>query len=329
MSEFISKYLYELLFAAFVGCLAAIWAGMKKWREHTLQSRPTVTGHILETTVGKAEGFRLDSNKHWEVAIHYKYSVEGKEYMGVYRRGFEGELAAWEFADAVDEQAVQVHYRPDKPSGSALVSSELQTLIESSRSQTSPLSPGKTEIVPLFPNGKYWLVPLTVTALAGFLVSLYIYVESWMGKKFGLGVFSLHVLMFVVFAPAVFVLVSIGKKTGNTKNIWKDIFEGLPPWIKYCAYGLFGLAMLTTILGNSQAKPDTLVFASGWMIFYGMSFCVYLAAYNLKVQIVQVCSQGHTNPRNSMNCGQCGRPLWRLIGKDGSAVVPSKNGVTP
>jgi hypothetical protein len=320
MSGLIGKYLYELLFAAVMACVAAIWAGLKKWREQGLQIRPTVSGYVSETTVGKAEGLRFDSNKHWEVALHYQYSVEGKEYVGVCRRGFEGEVAAWEFADAVDEQTVQVHYRREKPSTSGLVDSELQTLVESSSSHTKPLAFAGAAIEPLFPYRIYWLVPLMVVALVGFLLSLFVYIESWMGKIFGLGIFSLHVFMFLVFAPAVLIVVSIGKKTGNTKNIWKDIFGGLPPWVKYCAYGLFGLAMITSILSGSHAKPVTLGFASAWMIFYGLSFSIYWSAYNLKVQVLQACSKGHLNSKRSMNCADCGRPLWRLIGRENSVV---------
>ncbi len=308
------RYSIEILFLAISGFATASWAGLKKWRTHQLENWPTVLGRIEEITVCEGKGFRVGSNKSWDVDVRYKYSLSGIEYSAVYRRAFEGELEAWDFAEGLDEKTVQVHYPSDRPEKSVLLEPELQSLIESFRATQYIPNLTNSKVEPLIPFLRFWRMPLMAFAGIGFAASLYVLVRAGQGEKFGPGIFVLHALVFAAFFPAVWILVSVGKKLGNSRDAMKQVFSLLPARTKYVAVALAVVAFACQFLvSGMQSSSDLIGFASTWMIFYGASFFVFWSTSQIRVTISANCTKGHESIPGSRRCTVCGRPLWKII----------------
>lgn len=320
--EFIHRYIFELLLVAAFAAGTAAWAGLRRWKDAQLESRPTVTGRIESVEIGEPTGLALNQNDRFEARLHYRYVVTNEEYTGIYKRRFENETSAWEFADSLDGRHVPVRYRTDKSSSSTLSYPELETIIQTSHPSKYKLEEGSYSTEPLFGGWRILLIPLISLAALGLVASLYIAIQSFMGRKFGMQIFTLHVGVFVVFAPAVLLMIFVQRQGGSGKDIWKDLLSQFPGWTKYLFYGLFAAAVIaTTITGRAGVQNDSsgvLGFAGVWAIFYGSSLLTYIAAYRMRVAVLHGCPRGHGVEHGSRRCGECGRPLRRLLTTDHS-----------
>ena len=293
---------------------------MKRWRQQSLEARPTVQGRIDDVTVGNPKGLRLGNSQQWEVVAHYSYLVAGQQYHGAYKRGFESELEAWDLAEALDARNVLVHYVDEKPAKSDLAEAEVQDLIESSRRAIVAKAEVEESVVPLFPHGKLWLYPLIILSGSGLAASLYILAGSLHGETFAFQFMALHAFVFVVFFPAVLTLVSIGRETGNSKDAWKYMFGYIPSWARYAFYAAFGVLITASgwgsFLGPKKVTADSVPwssFAAGWILFYGFSLLTFVAACRIRVRLFTQCPKGHPSPPGARRCPVCNRPLWRVV----------------
>ena len=115
--------------------LAAIAAGYAKlvWNRspHSgATSWPLVEGRVELTEVGEKNWWDISANLSLKTlsarsarnvaALGYSYSVAGTVYSGTYKREFESEEDAWEFARRLKGSAIGVQYNPNKPSVSVL-----------------------------------------------------------------------------------------------------------------------------------------------------------------------------------------------------------------
>jgi hypothetical protein len=100
--------------------------------------------------------------------------------------------------------------------------------------------------------------------------------------------FGLHVGIFVVWFPTVFVA---QKRVGNTnrKDFWKLVLRGAPDWMRYMVYGFLGYAVLNFLLFMALAptskggggNPPVDVwrgFSGHWMAFYSAAMATLYAA---------------------------------------------------
>jgi hypothetical protein len=315
--SFLQVHLLQLLLVALFACVTAIGAGIRRWRQQNLESRPSAPGRIDDVTVGKPKGFLAGNSQQWEVRAHYSYSVAGEQYQAVYKRLFDGEVDAWDLAEALDEKNVLVHYAANKPAKSDLAEAAVQQLLDA-RSAMIAIPMGSGEVKPLFPHGKLWLTPLIVLAGLGLLGSVYVLIGSLMGKDFAPRVLVLHFFVFVVFFPAVLVMIALSKKTGRPKDVWKPVFNVLPPWAKFVFYGAIVLSVLFSTF-RAAGRPrhdgehDWLWFAASWFIFYGFSFLIFWAASRMRVRLLDRCPNGHPSAPGARHCPVCNRPLWRVV----------------
>ncbi len=98
-----------------------------------------------------------------------------------------------------------------------------------------------------------WLKPLMyccmLVAALGFTLSLAAHIASISGKTIPsvLPVMDLHIGIFVVWLPAVWV---VGRMTGsaNRKDLWKIALSGCPLWMRRAVYGLFVYTALNFVL---------------------------------------------------------------------------------
>jgi hypothetical protein len=140
------------------------------------------------------------------------------------------------------------------------------------RRYLNPLPSWLVQVLPLF----------SVLAIVGFVLSVWVNVGAitsrWTAPSY---FWVLHVGIFVVFFPAVFVA---QKRVGNTnrKDLWKIVLKGAPDWMKYFLYAVFAYAFATGIPswiragqqphahGATRASgiDDWTGFSATWMVFY-------------------------------------------------------------
>jgi len=123
------------------------------------------------------------------------------------------------------------------------------------------------------------LLPLVIFAAAGFCLSLIVHLLSILGVRQPGGdiVFCLHIGIFVIWIPAVFL-------SQGTRS--KDFLDRLPRWMKYTISVLFLYALLNfgyfmmvapkrgTREINQHPAPAKVLrgFSGHWMLFYGTGF---------------------------------------------------------
>lgn len=105
------------LLVAYIAVAAALEYRSHRRREY-VESWPTTMA-----TVESKEVRRVQTEKgpyHFVVELAYSYSVQGEFYAGYYKRHFDSEIDAWEFADSLGGKSVPIHYKPDNPAVSIL-----------------------------------------------------------------------------------------------------------------------------------------------------------------------------------------------------------------
>jgi hypothetical protein len=88
---------------------------------------PTLQGRIEQAWAEPGRGNR--STGTCEVRIKYSYSFEGATYEGEYRRPFEDEDAAHEFAFGLSGRSIPVHVDPNRPKRSGLLPRDVDSVV--------------------------------------------------------------------------------------------------------------------------------------------------------------------------------------------------------
>jgi hypothetical protein len=209
--------------------------------------------------------------------IEYAYSVWGTSHIGRYKREFPTEYEAGEFARGLKGMPLVVRRNPAKAARSFVLEPDVEALLQQ-RDSTLPPDQTRPE-KPLAPWLKTLLWPLALASLLGFLVSLWVHIGTWMGRTPGAHFWILHVGIFLVWLPAMFVSQSISKKQ---KDFWKILQKDFPPWMRYMAKGFFCYALINFLFcWISIAARREGTEALGWRLSSGHWMLFYLAAMGI------------------------------------------------
>jgi Protein of unknown function (DUF3592) len=295
-----------------VGAVKAMW---RKMKTRMVNSWPSVTGKIEQVDVNEPKGFlglKTSNTPRYFAEITYSYGVGGNTYTGTNRRDFGDQDEAWDFLRDLKDKAVVVHYNPGKPRASSLSEPSLEVLLQT----RTPIPPGSSRATRTIPE---WIRPFlwlfVCLSLLGLVLSLYVHINALMGKQMPSIFWGLHVGIFVVWGPAVFVA---QKRVGSTarKDFWKAVLKGAPVWMRYVSYAFsfyaaFGSLLFIAIAQNkgAGARPpanEWRGFSAVWMGFYFTAFAIWYAA---AIQpLGPRCVNGHPLLSGQSFCPQCGQP---------------------
>lgn len=136
----------------------------------------------------------------------------------------------------------------------------------------------------------------------------------------GKAVWALHIGIFVVWFPTVFVGYRFTRGVSR-KDFWKIALIGCPKWMRQAVYVIFGYGILNFIYfmattmnqpqSHGDAPPEVIRGFSGhWMIFYSVAFATLYSAYVVGYSGMQrKCPNGHVVPLTAKFCEECGAQL--------------------
>jgi len=181
-----------------------------------------------------------------------------------------------------------VQYNSNHPARSVLLEATVETLL---RNRPPMPDSGNSDWVDSLPS---WLKPLVgffaFLSLIGLLLSIWVHVGALFGRRVAPDYFFalLHVGIFVVFFPAIFVA---QKRVGSTnhRDFWKLVTKGSPDGLRYLLYFFFAYAFVNFFVFILQAPPGTAPkgqspavewrgFSGHWMLFYCASFVILSSA---------------------------------------------------
>jgi hypothetical protein len=172
------------------------------------------------------------------------------------------------------------------------------------------------------------VIPFMLLAALGFVLSVAAHLLALMGIQIPGGglVWGLHIGIFVVWIPAIFVSMQ-ATRLGNRREFWKIALAGCPPWTRYALYVLFGYAILNFILfiGAAPAHPQQFGdtpppsvlrgFSGHWMVFYAVAFAIlYSRIHAPQVFKVRKCQNGHVVSPTARFCPECGCAVADAVG---------------
>lgn len=211
--------------------------------------------------------------------LQYSYSVEGQQYAGSYKRDCQDEVEAAEFVRGMEGQAVTIRFNPNKPSKSLLPDAEIQA-VQANRAPAPEFQAARQ--LPAWVKPFLW--PLAILALVGLAISIAVHLAALLGRELlpMSFFFLLHMGLFVVWFPAVFVA-----KKLKINNDLKSMLRDSPVWMRTMDMVLFVYAManfaIFFIQSSSYGKkvPQVLEwrgFSGHWMLFYAAAFTVLYSA---------------------------------------------------
>ena len=283
-------FIYIWLAFILAGPLFSLWQWL---RRESAKSWPSALGRIDTAEIQEPKRFlgltlQPQRSRQYTALLAYSYSISGASYHGRYKRAFGSELEAYEFLRGLADQPVAVQYNPNKPASSALLEPTVEALL--AQRPPAPLDPALLAKRALPAWLRPLLIPLALASLAGLLVSLWVHIGAVLGRNVAPDAFFalLHVGIFVVWFPAIFVL---QKRVGYTrgKDIWKKAFQGSPDGLRYMVYFFLAYAVVNFMLFLPQASTgknalgDTppMVwrgFSGHWMAFYSAAFAIFISA---------------------------------------------------
>jgi hypothetical protein len=296
-----------------VGAAKPMW---RKMKSRLVNSWPSVTGKIERVDVNEPKGFlglKTSNTPRYFAEITYSYGVDGNTYTGTNRREFGDQDEAWDFLRDLKGKAVVVHYNPGKPGASSLSGPSLEVLLQT----RPPMPPGSshaaTRTLPQWIRPFLW--SFVCLSLLGLGLSLYVHISALMGNQMPSMFWGLHVGIFVVWAPAVFVA---QKRAGRLKgkDLWKLVLKGAPDWMRYMTYtfgfyAAFGSLLFMGItpekgVGASAPASDWRGFSAMWMAFYFTAFAILYAAAT--ESSAPRCVNGHLLEAGESFCSRCQQP---------------------
>ena len=169
-----------------------------------------------------------------------------------------------------------------------------------------------------------WLVPFiwvfVCLAGIGLLASLWVHIGALMGRSVPSAFWVLHVGIFVVWFPAVFVAQRMVRNT-NRKDFWKVVLKGAPDWVRYMMYVLFAYEFVIFIIFMGQSSSGgrhTMTSATDWrgvsglwMVFYSAAFAILYSAAKTTESSPR-CANRHLASPNAIYCTSCGQPVVRI-----------------
>jgi hypothetical protein len=217
---------------ALVSAAASEWLADHAGRIESVAVTPKKQFLVSTAPRGRTPAFTAE--------LAYSYSAEGQSSSGHYEREFGSEEEGCEFVRDLQGKSVIVSYNPRNAAKSALSEDVVTTLFK-----TRPPAPEGVTFEAPVSNVPGWVKPLLWPFIAlsaiGLGLSLWVHLGAVAGRKVAPGAFfgMLHVGIFVVWFPAVFVAI---KRVGNTrrKDFWKVVLKGSPDWMRYMVYGFFG-----------------------------------------------------------------------------------------
>jgi hypothetical protein len=154
-----------------------------------------------------------------------------------------------------------------------------------------------------------------LAAAVGFGCSAAVHVLSWLGVTLPQSLMFLHVGIFVVWIPTVFVTNRLTRNY-KQKDVWRGSLRGAPPWASKALTVLFvyafvhffaSLFLLKGRLGVPEVETFRL-FSGHWMIFYGFAWGVLYSAIHADDED-RMCPQGHALSPGARFCEVCGAPV--------------------
>ena len=310
------------VWVAFVllGFAKPIWRWFQRKRA---ESWPATQGRVESTGINESKRFRTNTSSRPSIAnLRYSYEASGTRYIGTFKKKFGTDEESNDFLRDLTGKDVRVQYNPGQPSRSFLLDSSIDALLSSRPPSAAlpleihrywnPLPIWLSRVLPLF----------EALAIIGFVLSVFVNVESLSSRWTPPSYFwALHVGIFVVFFPAVFVA---QKRVGSThrKDFWKVVLKGAPDWMKYFLYAVFAYAFVIGIPSwirvvqepsgppQSSGFGDWAAFSGIWMVFYWASFAILHAAIQQE-RVGPRCVNGHLAPPGTEFCSQCGQPIVR------------------
>ena len=162
-------------------------------------------------------------------------------------------------------------------------------------------------------------------AALGLVLSAIVHVISLLGmtSAFGQTSWILHIGIFVVWLPTIFV---ISKKGQDFKQMdfWRAAFRACPKWMIYMTYILFGYAIFNFIVfsasgfpgGGTTGSPGNAPtdvfrgFSGHWMAFYSAALAaLYSAIHVEEYDGARRCPFGHPVSPDARFCEVCGEEI--------------------
>jgi Protein of unknown function (DUF3592) len=309
------------LWAAFalLGFAKPIW----RWfRRHRAESWPPTQGRVESTEINQSKRFRTSSTSPSVAAFKYSYEVCGAKYAGTYKKQFGTDEESEDFLRDITSREVTVQYNPERPSRSFILDNSIKYLL----SNRLPSAASPLEIRRYWNPLPIWLMRVLpvfeALAIIGFVLSVLVNVGALTSRWTPPSAFwALHVGIFVVFFPAIFVG---QKRVGSThrKDFWKLVLKGAPDWMKYLLYAVFAYAAAIDVTswirgaqqpsGPSQSSGfgDWTEFSVVWIVFYWASFAILYSAMR-EERLLPRCVKGHPVPPGANFCRECGQPVVR------------------
>jgi len=216
--------------------------------------------------------------------LAYSYLLSGQTFQGEYRTAFASEAGAEEFLRGLQGQVLSVQYNPNNSARSVILPETVEALLRN----RPPLLNAPEWKNPLPAWSKSLIGAFAFLALIGLSLSIWVHVDTLLGRTPSSYFWGLHVGIFIVFVPAVFVA---QKRLGTThgKDFWKDITKGSPDGVRYMLYVFLGYAFITGTFTFVQSPPgvvrngdsafDWRGFSAIWMAFYYASFAILSSTY--------------------------------------------------
>ena len=169
------------------------------------------------------------------------------------------------------------------------------------------------------------LLPLIVYAACGLVLSMAAHILSLFGVVFGTSVFvALHVGIFPLWIPVVFLSMKMSGGGMNRKDFWKVALSGCPSWMRYMTYGFFIYAFVNFaiffVLMSLHPPPKQIVgapppvvlhgFSGHWMAFYSAGLAILVTVYRRGLSnLRRRCPFGHDVGWSDRFCPTCGASI--------------------
>jgi hypothetical protein len=298
-----------------LGYAKPIW----KWiQQQRAKAWLTALGEIQSVSVTEKKSLfntrgPMGNSPEYMAELGYSYSVGGKLETGSFKREFATEAEAAEFVRDLKGRPTPVQYNPNDAAKSVLLDSSVGDLLRTRPPKTTP------DYVddPLPGWMPQWLLWVFIgLSAAGLILSLWVHIGALHGRAPGEYYWALHMGIFVVWFPAVFVAKERVGST-NRKDFWKVALKGSPDWVRYMVYGFLAYAAVNFALfvvrgepGGSGANTPALTwrgFSGHWMLFYSAALAILYSAAQANA-LTRRCSNGHAIGANANFCARCGQP---------------------
>lgn len=276
-------FVYLWLGFVLLGSMRPVWGRFRRWRT---SSWPIADGRIESSEVKKASFLSSSRQGYFDARLSYVYSISGAQYTGRYSRGLPTEEEARQLIVGLEGMPITVHYNSSNPASSAVLDSDLNVLLERRASGLGAEQRLSTRHLAGWSRPYLWV--FAALSCIGLALSLWVHLGALTGRRVAPEPFfwGLHIGIFVVWIPAVFVAKSL---VGNLNrwDLWKLILSNAPTWMRYAVYGFFGYALVNFALfiaqapNNGSGDPPAIVwrgFSGHWMAFYSAAFAILYSA---------------------------------------------------